>query len=112
MDDKDSFDYDDDLGAMSILSGADARRKSFESESGKSARKNKVFQHIKKEMDLRAKVKTVVNPAEQVSSFEKTTCRFNNTFKVYFVDKQRNAAVVIGDRDLKTDVKNKRKRER
>ena len=71
MDDKDSFDYDDDLGAMSILSGADARRKSFESESGKSARKNKVFQHIKKEMDLRAKVKTVVNPAEQVSSFEK-----------------------------------------
>ena len=32
--------------------------------------------------------------------------------QVYFVDKQRNAAVVIGDRDLKTDVKNKRKRER
>ena len=34
------------------------------------------------------------------------------TSKVYFVDKQRNAAVVIGDRDLKTDVKNKKKRER
>ena len=32
--------------------------------------------------------------------------------KVYFVDMQRNAAVVIGDRDLKTDVKNKKKRER
>ena len=32
--------------------------------------------------------------------------------QVYFVDKQRNAAVVIGDRDLKTDVNNKRKRER
>ena len=28
------------------------------------------------------------------------------------MDKQRNAAVVIGDRDLKTDVKNKKKRER
>ena len=28
------------------------------------------------------------------------------------MDKQRNAAVVIGDRDLKTDVKNKRRRER
>ena len=34
------------------------------------------------------------------------------SFQVYFVDKQRNAAVVIGDRDLKTDVNNKRKRER
>ena len=27
-----------------------------------------------------------------------------------FVDKQRNAAVVLGDRDLKKDVKDKRKR--
>ena len=27
-----------------------------------------------------------------------------------FVDKQRNAAVVLGDRDLKKDVKDKKKR--
>ena len=36
----------------------------------------------------------------------------HHQFKVYFVDKQRNAAVVIGDRDLKTDVKNKKKNDR
>ena len=32
--------------------------------------------------------------------------------QICFVDKQRNAAVVIGSRDLKTDVASKRKRER
>ena len=32
--------------------------------------------------------------------------------QVCFVDKQRNAAVVIGNRDLKADVASKRRRER
>jgi hypothetical protein len=33
-------------------------------------------------------------------------------FQSYFVDNARNAAVVIGDRDLKADVKDKKRRER
>ena len=64
--DKDSFDYDNELSAMSMLSSNDARRKSAESDSIKASRKNKVFQHIKKEMEIRAKFKPVSNPAEQV----------------------------------------------
>ena len=64
--DKDSFDVDDELSAMSMLSGNDVRRKSAESDSIKASRKNKVFQHIKKEMDMRAKFKPVSNPTEQV----------------------------------------------
>ena len=64
--DKDSLDYDDDLSAMSMLSGMEARRKSMETDSIKASRKNKVFQHIKKEMDIRAKFKPSINPNEQV----------------------------------------------
>ena len=64
--DKDCFDSDDELSAMSMLSCNDARRKSAESDSIKASRKNKVFQHIKKEMEIRAKFKPVSNPAEQV----------------------------------------------
>ena len=51
--------------AMSMLSGMDARRKS-ETDSIKASRKNKVYQHIKKEMAQRAKLKPVSNPEEQV----------------------------------------------
>ena len=64
--DQDSLDSDDELSAISMLSGNDARRKSAESDSIKASRKNKVFQHIKKEMATRAKFKPVSNPAEQV----------------------------------------------
>ena len=62
--DKDSFDLDDEL-SMSMLSGTDTRRKSMENDL-QISRKNKVFQHIKKEMDLRAKTKHVCDPSEQV----------------------------------------------
>ena len=37
---------------------------------------------------------------------------FSKLSQVCFVDKQRNAAVVIGNRDLKADVASKRRRER
>ena len=63
--DRDSMDSDDEL-AMSMLSGMDARRKSVETDSIKASRKNKVYQHIKKEMAQRAKLKPVSSPAEQV----------------------------------------------
>ena len=36
----------------------------------------------------------------------------STAFQGFFVDKQRNAAVLLGDRDLKTDVKNKRRRDK
>ena len=85
----DDFDVDEALRM--------SRRKSVDSDSAKGlSKRNKVYQHIKKEIEAREKNKPKINAAEQV----------------FFVDKQRNAAVVIGDRDLKTDVRNKKKRER
>ena len=64
---RDSLDFDDDMSSMSIFSGYDPRRKSIENDSVKtSLRKNKVYQHIKKEMEIRAKFKPVTNAGEQV----------------------------------------------
>ena len=66
---RDSLDFDDDLSVMSMLSGNEPRRKSVENDSIKtSIRKNKVFQHIKKEMEIRAKFKPVTNAADQVKT--------------------------------------------
>ena len=69
---RDSLDFDDDLSVMSMLSGNEARRKSIDSIKNDSIktsiRKNKVFQHIKKEMEIRAKFKPVTNAADQVKT--------------------------------------------
>lgn len=57
---------------------------------------NKVYEHIKKELDLRSKrgyIKAV-------------------GYHGLFVDKSRNAAVSCGDRDLKSDVREKKLREK
>ena len=60
------------------------------------SRPNRIYEHIKREIVLREKNK----PAEECEE------------EVFFVDNQRNAAVVIGTQDLKADVKDKSKRER
>ena len=60
-------------------------------------KRNKIYQHIKREIEQREKNKPADIPTAD---------------QVYFVDKQRNAAVVIGEKDLKTDVKNKKKKDR
>ena len=57
---------------------------------------NKVYEHIKKELDLRSKkgyIKAI-------------------GYHGLFVDKSRNAAVSCGDRDLKSDVREKKLREK
>ena len=83
------LDPDEQLALLS-------RRRSVETDSARS-KGNRVYQTIKREIDLRDKTKPEDIPAGD---------------EVYFVDKQRNAAVVIGVSDLKTDVKNKKKKVR
>ena len=58
-----------------------------------SGRKNKVYDLIKREIDARAKRPSV-------------------SYTGMFVDKNRNAAITGGDRDLKADVKSKQRRDR
>ena len=58
-----------------------------------SGRKNKVYDLIKREIDARAKRPPV-------------------SYTGMFVDKNRNAAITGGDRDLKADVKSKQRRDR
>ena len=74
------------------------RRSDIDSEASKELNKrNKIYQHIKREIEQREKNKPADIPTAD---------------QVYFVDRQRNAAVVIGEKDLKTDVKNKKKKDR
>ena len=85
------LDPDEQLALLS-------RRRSVETDSAREHSKtNRVYQTIKREIDRREESKPDDIPASD---------------QVYFVDKQRNAAVVIGQTDLKTDVKNKKKRQR
>ena len=65
-------------------------------EEDESKRRNKVYLQLKKEIEQREKNKPVIDAAEEV----------------FFIDKQRNMAVVIGVNDLKTDVKNKKKKDK
>ena len=82
------LDADEQLALLS-------RRRSVETDSARESSKgNRVYQTIKREIDLREKTRPEDIPA----------CD-----QVFFVDKQRNAAVVIGQTDLKTDVKKKKK---
>ena len=62
-----------------------------------NSKSNRVYQSIKREIDKREESKPDDIPTSD---------------QVYFVDKQRNAAVVIGQTDLKTDAKNRKKRVR
>ena len=82
----DDFDVDEAL-RMSI-------RMSVEEDESK--KRNKIYLQLKREIEQREKSKPVVDAAEEV----------------FFVDKQRNMAVVIGVNDLKTDVKNKKKKDK
>ena len=61
-----------------------------------STRQNRIYQQIKRDIEIRERNKPTEECADQV----------------YFVDKQRNAAVVIGAEDLKAAVKDKKKRDR
>ena len=82
------LDPDEQLALLS-------RRRSVETDSARETSKsNRVYQTIKREIELRDKAKPEDIPASD---------------QVFFVDKQRNAAVVIGQTDLKTDVKKKKK---
>ena len=66
-------------------------------DSSNKGKKNKIFEHLKKEIEVRNKR---VPTKEDVKN------------QVFFVDKARNAAVVIGDKDLKAEVKQRRNKER
>ena len=79
---------------------------------------NKVYEHIKKEIDSRSKK---VKSSEKNSNtyqvnplFTTCLCLYNitDTEQGLFVDANRNAAVVIGDRDIKNDVQDKKRREK
>ena len=60
-------------------------------------KKNKIYEHLKKEIENKSK---------------KVVTKEDVRNQVFFVDKARNAAVVIGDKDLKAEVKSRRNRER
>ena len=85
------LDPDEQLALLSIRSEVDSET------SKEFNKKNKIYQHIKREIDQKEKNKPTDVPVSD---------------QVYFVDKQRNAAVVIGEKDLKTDVKNKKRKDR
>ena len=61
-----------------------------------STRPNRIYQQIKRDIEIRERNKPTEECADQV----------------YFVDKQRNAAVVIGAEDLKAAVKDKKKQDK
>ena len=83
------LDPDEQLAVLS-------RRRSVSIESAReNSKSNRVYQTIKREIEIREK-----NHPDDIPSSD----------QVFFVDKQRNAAVVIGQSDLKTDVKNKKKK--
>ena len=81
----------------------------------RTQKSNKVYEHIKKEIDIRAKRGGApVKPAFQaLSSKTKSNDLLLDTIsKGLFVDANRNAAVSAGDRDLKSDVRDKKLREK
>ena len=82
------LDPDEQLALLS-------RRRSFETDE--QSKNNRVYQTIKREIQKRDEARP-----DEIPSCD----------QVFFVDKQRNAAVVIGQTDLKTDVKNKKKKDR
>ena len=88
----DEIDLDEAL-KMSV-GGSDSQ--SSGSVKNSTQRQNRIYQQIKRDIDIRERNKPTEECADQV----------------YFVDKQRNAAVVIGAEDLKAAVKNKKKRDR
>ena len=79
----------------------------------KSSRRgrNRTFEYIKRELDTREKKKpTKVDLKNVVSCMVMIMLHYLVMVQGMFVDKQRNAAVVLGDRDLKRDVRDKKKR--
>ena len=84
----DEIDLDEAL-KMSVRSDGSGSAKN-------STRQNRIYLQIKRDIELRERNKPTQECADQV----------------YFVDKQRNAAVVIGDQDLKSAVKDKKRRDR
>ena len=79
------LDPDEQLALLS-------RRRSFETDE--QSKNNRVYQTIKREIQKRDEARP-----DEIPSCD----------QVFFIDKQRNAAVVIGQTDLKTDVKKKKK---
>lgn len=76
-----------------------------------------MFEHIKKEIDIRAK-RGFGKPS---GGFQALTSKYKyigldrdikEFNKGLFVDASRNAAVSAGDRDLKSDVQDKKRREK
>jgi len=91
-------ELDDDLNNFgNVFESGKKSKSSLVEEASKERRgKNKIFAHIQKEIETKEHNKPKINDNDMVC----------------FVDKQRNAAVVIGNRDLKADVASKRRRER
>ena len=75
---------------------------------------NKVYEHIKKEIDSRSK--KVKSSDKHSNTYQVIYFTYNKLFNIIdkglFVDANRNAAVVIGDRDIKNDVQDKKRREK
>ena len=87
----------------------------------KIPKQNKVYEHIKKEIDIRAKRgvgKPVGGYQAGITKIREKKIKImmdwaNDPFcKGLFVDASRNAAVTGGDRDLKSDVQDKKRREK
>ena len=88
----------------------------FQDGSEKKIQKaNKVYEHIKKEIDIRNKramgKPTGLGFQASIPKF-KTNDLMQENSKGLFVDASRNAAVSAGDRDLKSDVRDKKLREK
>ena len=94
----DVFTDNESVNLFELAVNTDIRRASMhpnnEETSKSAARKNKVYDLIKREIDARTKKPTV------------------GSHTGLFVDKSRNAAISGGDRDLKADVKSKQRRDR
>ena len=77
--------------------------------ANKSNKSNKVYEHIKKDLELRTKRNVRrTDKAQQVRSFALYNIFKISSFQSYFVDNARNTAVGIGDGNLKADVKDKK----
>ena len=85
----------------------------MDKEEARKSKANAVFDQIKREIDLKSrKTHSKQENLQQVKFFNTFHIEIFYKNLVLFVDNARNAAVNIGDRDIKTDVKAKHLRER
>ena len=70
---------------------------------------SKTFAMIKSEMDEKAKRKSKSQSRVSMVDFQVSHCLSEQVDEVAYVDKQRNIAISLGERDVKADVKAKNK---